>query len=78
MLLYNSISWIPEAKASSVGARPVVIRDRRDETVDGVIGGCDVDEAVDCPPGCDLAGMGGGFNDARMDCCEKSRREVSM
>lgn len=47
VLLYNSISWIPEANASSVGARPVVIRDRRDETADGVIGGCDVDEAED-------------------------------
>ena len=36
---YSSISWIPAAKVSSVGARLVVIRERRAETVDGGMGG---------------------------------------
>jgi hypothetical protein len=33
------MSWTPAAKVSSVGARPVVIRERRAETVDGGMGG---------------------------------------
>lgn len=36
---YNSMSCMPAAKVSSVGARPVVIRDSRDETAEGVKGG---------------------------------------
>lgn len=36
---YTSMSWTPAAKASSVGARPVVIRERRAETAEGGIGG---------------------------------------
>ena len=36
---YSSMSWIPAAKVSSVGARPVVIRERRAETAEGGMGG---------------------------------------
>ena len=36
---YSSISWTPEAKESSTGARLVVMSERRAETVEGEIGG---------------------------------------
>lgn len=44
---YSSISCTPAAKASSVGARPAVMRDSWDETADGVMGGRVEDEVED-------------------------------
>ena len=67
------MSCIPAAKASSVGASPVVIRERREETVDGGMGGRVVD-AEDSPS---LVG-GEGWSDASKDRWEGSRREESI
>lgn len=52
------------------------MRERREETVDGDIGGRVVDEE-DAPSGCGWA-FAEGSSDASIDCCEGSRRAVSI
>ena len=71
---YRSMSWIPAANESSVGARVDVMRERRDDTVDGGIGrkqgdnpwsGC---ESRACPlPGSIVA---------KIVCCEGSNNDA--
>lgn len=74
---YRSMSWRPVAKVSKVGARLLVIRERRADTVEGGIGGKVVDgscrdcESVRC-------WMGPDRIDARIACCEGSNREGSI
>lgn len=72
VVLYISISWMPAAKVSSVGASPVVMRERRQEMAEGAMGGWVVDEDASSDCGCVF---GGGFKDASIDCCEGSSRD---
>ena len=65
--LYSSMSWIPAAKASSVGARPVVIWERRLETVDGDRGGWIVGGEISSFA-CDSAVGTEGWRDLRIAC----------
>jgi hypothetical protein len=60
---YNSMSCTPAANASSVGARPAVMLDSLDETVDGVVGGRIEDELEDSP-----SDRVGGLRDLNMAC----------
>lgn len=53
------------------------MRESRDETADGVIGGREVDGEEESS-GFERVAAGEGLSDARMDCCEGSRREVSI
>lgn len=74
---YNSISWTPAAKVSSVGASPLVMRERRDATADGGSGGSGgsgVAEVDDSGSGCVVPGC----NDAYSFCCEGSKSERSI
>lgn len=71
---YSSISWTPAAKVSSVGASPLVMRERRDATADGGIGGSGVAEVDDSGSGCVVPGC----NDANSFCCEGSKSERSI
>lgn len=71
---YSSISWTPAAKVSSVGASPLVMRERREATADGGIGGSGVAEVDDSGSGCVIPGC----NDANSFCWEGSSRERSI
>lgn len=71
---YSSISWTPAAKVSSVGASPLVMRERRDATAEGGIGGSGVAEVDDSGSGCVVPGC----NDAYSCCCEGSKSERSI
>lgn len=71
---YSSISWTPAAKVSSVGASPLVMRERRDATADGGSGGSGVAEVDDSGSGCVVPGC----NDANSFCCEGSNNERSI
>lgn len=80
---YRSMSWSPVANVSKVGARLPVIRERRDDTVEGGIGGKEVvDEEVvdgscwDFESGCSW--IEPECIDARIACCEESNSEDSM
>lgn len=74
---YRSMSWIPAANVSNVGARPVVMRERRDDTAEGGIGRGEW--AADSWPGCEsCCWPGPGSNDASMACCEGSNSDVSI
>ena len=70
------MSWIPEAKVSRVGARVVVIWERRDDMLDGVrgrgVGDCDC-------WGSWLEGCcGWGCSEAKIACWEGFRRDLSI
>lgn len=76
---YSSMSWIPAANASRVGANPRVTRERRAETVEGVNGGSIGVSVED-------TGGGGiprllttcGSRSATMARCDGSSTDVSM
>lgn len=80
---YRSMSWSPVAKVSKVGARLPVIRESRDDTVEGNIGGTEVvdEEVVD--GSCwdfesERCWIWSECIDARIACCEGPNSEESM
>lgn len=71
---YSSMSWVPAAKESRVGARPSVMRERREATADGGIGGRGVAGVEDSGSDCVVPGS----NDENIFCCEGSRSDKSI
>lgn len=77
------MSWIPEANESRVGANDVVMRDRREETAAGEIGGrlavvvAEGREDDSCFWLSSIRRLSRPI-DARSDCCEGSSTDASM
>ena len=75
------MSWMPAARESRVGARLSVMRERREATADGGIGGRGVEVVfvVDDDEGSGSgAGSAVGSREARILCWEGSRRDRSI